>query len=99
MGNNSENKEEDEKMDTHSNASCTNSRENLVHASCTIENNHPVIITACNLQLNSEDLQSQSTMDDINRGNTNDRDHSVDNNEQIKDLNKETSNNNDYIFN
>merc|ERR1711936_1342561 len=95
--NNSENKEEDEKMDTHSNASCTNSRENLVHASCTIENNHPVIITACNLQLNSEDLQSQSTRNDINEGNA--IDHAAEENGQIKDLNEETLNNNDYIFN
>merc|ERR1711936_1468859 len=95
--NNSENKEEDEKVDTHSNASCTNSRENLVHASCTIENNHPVIITACNLQLNSEDLQSQSTRNDINEGNA--IDHAAEENGQIKDLNEETLNNNDYIFN
>merc|ERR1719228_1190085 len=98
--NNSENKEEDEKVDAHSNASSSemyNSRENLVHASCTIENNHPVIITACNLQLNSEDLQSQSTRNDINKGNA--INHAAEENGQIKDMNEETLNNNDYIFN
>jgi len=98
--NNSENNEEDEKVDTLSNASSSemyNSRENLVHASCTIENNHPVIITACNLQLNSEDLQSQSTRNDINEDNA--IDHAAEENGQIKDLNEETLNNNDYIFN
>jgi len=89
-------------VDTSSNGSSSdlyNSVSNLVHGCCTIENNNPIKITASHSQLNSEDLQSHSTKDDLDRDDTIDKDQAGEEKEQIDNLKEETSANNDYIFN